>query len=171
MELSPGELQEILKLFVESELQELHLQVGDVTLQVSKNESNGLPTIAVPQSPRSQASVPSAPAPAAPPSMPGASHATAEPAVPPGVDRSGLHALRSPSVGVFYRRPGPDQPPYVEVGDIVRVGDPVCTVSVMKMFTQVGADRAGRVVEICVENETLVEHNEILMYIEPLEEG
>ena len=52
----------------------------------------------------------------------------------------------------------------------MKVGDPVCTISVMKMFTQVGADQAGRIVEVCVENEALVEYNQILMYIEPLDE-
>jgi len=168
LELSPGELQEILRVFVESDLQELQLQVGDVTLQVSKNESSSLPVMAVqPQAPSTGLSAPAmstAPSPTTR-DIPGT-----EPDDEVAVDRAGLHALRSPSVGVFYRRPGPDQLPYVEVGDVVKVGDPVCTISVMKMFTQVGADRAGRIVEVCVENEALVEYNQILMYIEPLDE-
>lgn len=172
MELTPGELQEILRVFVESDLQELQLQVGDVTLQVSKNESNGLPGIAV--QPQARSTGPSTSAAQAAPTGPsptsGDAPAGAGPDGKAAVDRTGLHALRSPSVGVFYRRPGPDQLPYVEVGDVVQVGDPVCTLSVMKMFTQVGADRAGRVVEVCAENEALVEYNQILMYIEPLDE-
>lgn len=173
MELTPGELQEILKVFVESDLQELQLQVGDVTLQVSKNESNGLPGIAVqPQARSAEPPRPAAPAaPTASPPNSGDSPRAAGPDGGPDVGAAGLHALRSPSVGVFYRRPGPDEPPYVEVGDIVSVGDPVCTLSVMKMFTQVGADRPGRIVEVCVENEMLVEHGQVLMYIEPLDES
>lgn len=171
MELTPGELQEILKVFVDSDLQELQLQVGDVTLAVSKNEANGLAGLSV-QPPTRGATVPSASVPVESPAPVGAEAGGRPPAAPAEqthVDRTGLHTLRSPSVGVFYRRPGPDEPPYVEVGDVVKVGDPVCTISVMKMFTQVGADQAGRIVEVCVENETLVEHGQVLMYIDPLD--
>jgi acetyl-CoA carboxylase biotin carboxyl carrier protein len=169
MELTPGELQEVLKVFVESDLQELQLQVGDVTLQVSKNESSGLPGIDV--QPEARPAAASSPETPAAPVVESPSTGAASAAAAPAVETTGLHALRAPSVGVFYRRPGPDEPPYVEVGDVVKVGDPVCTLSVMKMFTQVGADRAGRVVEVCAENETLVEYGQILMYIEPLDES
>lgn len=171
MELTPGELQEILRIFVDSELQELQLQVGDVTLAVSKKKSDGtgdFPVVAA----TPQAAPNTSPVPNAAPAEVSAAATVAGPSEPgaqPQVDRPGLHALHSPLVGVFYRRPGPDQPPYVEVGDEVKVGDPVCTISVMKMYTEVGADRAGRVVEIIVENETLVEHGQVLMYIEPTE--
>jgi acetyl-CoA carboxylase biotin carboxyl carrier protein len=172
MELTPGELQEILKVFVESDLQELQLQVGDVTLAVSKNDAGRFTEPFQPRAAGASSSAGANPV-ESPPSrvaQMGASSA-AEGAAQPQVDRPGLYALRSPSVGVFYRRPGPDEPPYVEVGDVVNVGDPVCTISVMKMFTEVRSDRAGRVVEVCVENETLVEHGQVLMYIEPLDEG
>jgi acetyl-CoA carboxylase biotin carboxyl carrier protein len=172
MELKPGELQEILKIFVDSELQELQLQVGDVMLSVSKNDAGMSSGVAVQPQPRTITE----PAPPSPTENT-AAHVESAAAVPgdasarPAVDRPGLYALRSPSVGVFYRRPGPDEPPYVEVGDEVMVGDPVCTISVMKMFTEVQTDRAGRVVEVCVENETLVEHAQVLMYIEPIDRG
>lgn len=167
MELTPGELHEILKVFVESDLQELQLQVGDVSLSVSKNATSGLGALPV-QSDRSSGAL--APIPAVDVSGEDVEHPS-PPLQEPVVDRTGLHELRSPLVGVFYRRPGPDQPPYVEIGDDVRVGDPVCTISVMKMFTEVASDRAGRVVDIRVENETLVEHGQVLMYIDPLEES
>jgi acetyl-CoA carboxylase biotin carboxyl carrier protein len=168
MELKPGELQEILKVFVESEIRDLQLQVGDIMLSVSKNETGAAP---IPMSPSAPAVAPPAgkvgtESPVTPPEVrDGAGPVESSPDAT--IDRTGLHELRAPLVGIFYRRPGPDQPPYVEVGDEVRVGDPVCTISVMKMFTEVGADRAGRVVEICVANETLVEHGEVLMYIDP----
>jgi acetyl-CoA carboxylase biotin carboxyl carrier protein len=172
MELTPGELQEILKVFVESDLQELQLQVGDVTLAVSKNEAGRFTDPVQSRAAGAISSASANPVESTPSRVAqmGASGA-AEGAAQPQVDRPGLYALRSPSVGVFYRRPGPDEPPYVEVEDVVNVGDPVCTISVMKMFTEVRSDRAGRVVEVCVENETLVEHGQVLMYIEPLDEG
>ena len=172
MELKPGELQEILKIFVESELQELQLQVGDVTLAVSKNDA-GVTATTVPGQQLRRTDTPPTSSPTESNTAQTAEPTPAVPAEGPvqAVGRAGLYALRSPSVGVFYRRPGPDEPPYVEVGDVVALGDPVCTISVMKMFTEVRTDRAGRVVEVCVENETLVEHGQILMYLEPTDDG
>lgn len=75
--------------------------------------------------------------------------------------------VRSPMVGTFYRRPGPQQPPFVEVGDMVAPGDPLCLIEVMKLFTTIEAEHAGRVVEIAAEDDTAVEHDQILFVIEP----
>ena len=43
-------------------------------------------------------------------------------------------SIKSPIVGTFYRKPGPDQPPFVEIGSQVNAGDVVCIVEAMKMM-------------------------------------
>jgi acetyl-CoA carboxylase biotin carboxyl carrier protein len=70
-------------------------------------------------------------------------------------------------VGTFYRAPSPQDPPFVEVGDRVEAGDPVCMIEVMKLFTTIEAQQAGRIVEIAVENATAVEYDQALFVIEP----
>ena len=75
--------------------------------------------------------------------------------------------VTSPSVGVFYRRPAPDQPPFVDLDSVVAAGDPVCLIEVMKMFAGVAAPHAGRIVAIAVEDASMVEYGQPLMYIEP----
>jgi acetyl-CoA carboxylase biotin carboxyl carrier protein len=155
MELSLSELREILRVFVDSELQDLHLEVGDVRLQVSKN---GAPPPPAPTAVRTPAAAP--PPAAAAPAVPAAD-------APDSVDRTGLVEVRSPAVGVFYRRPAPDQPSYVEVGDQVTPSTPIATIEVMKMFTEIPAGCDGTVVEICVENWQLVEHGQVLVYVRP----
>ncbi|CKY85825.1 Biotin carboxyl carrier protein of acetyl-CoA carboxylase [Mycobacterium tuberculosis] len=69
-------------------------------------------------------------------------------------------------VGTFYRSPSPKDPPFVEVGSIVRVGDPLCIIEVMKLFTTVEADRAGRIVSIFPGNAEMVEFGQPLFQIE-----
>jgi len=64
--------------------------------------------------------------------------------------------IRSPLPGTFYRRPAPDQPPYMSDGDSVAVGDVIGLVEVMKSFTEVKADVAGTVKAFLVENEDAV---------------
>ncbi|MFQ9514621.1 MAG: acetyl-CoA carboxylase biotin carboxyl carrier protein [Eubacterium sp.] len=75
----------------------------------------------------------------------------------------------SPLVGVFCSGEGPDAKPYVEVGDVVKKGDVVCTIEAMKMFNDVVADKDGIIKEICVENGSLVEFKQPLFRIEPID--
>lgn len=70
-------------------------------------------------------------------------------------------------VGIFYRAPSPDAPPFVEVGSSVDSGQPICVIEVMKLFTTINADRAGRIVEIGANDGELVEYGRTLFVIEP----
>jgi acetyl-CoA carboxylase biotin carboxyl carrier protein len=83
------------------------------------------------------------------------------PAPPGGV------TVSAPMVGTFYRRPSPEQPPFVEVGQTVAKGDPLCLIEVMKLFTTVEAPVAGRVVTIGAEDGALVEYEQMLLVIVP----
>jgi biotin carboxyl carrier protein len=93
---------------------------------------------------------------------PGRSESRTSDGVP---DPEDVYELRSPLLGVFYRRPAPDQPPLVELGSEVRAEDSVCIIDVMKMFTSVPAGANGRVVDICAEDGQLVEFDQVLMRI------
>jgi len=79
-----------------------------------------------------------------------------------------LHEIRSPIVGTFYRRPSPDQPFYVEIGDIVDPGQVLCIVEAMKVMNEITSDIRGRIVEIPVEDAHPVEYGQVLFRIEPL---
>jgi acetyl-CoA carboxylase biotin carboxyl carrier protein len=74
--------------------------------------------------------------------------------------------VRSPMVGTFYRSPSPKDPAFVEVGSVVKAGDPLCIIEVMKLFTTVEADRAGKVTAIFPGNAELVEFGQPLFQIE-----
>ena len=81
---------------------------------------------------------------------------------------AGRHAaVRSPMVGVFYRAPSPKDPPFVEVGSMVKRGDPLCLVEVMKLFTTIAADQDGRIAQILPANGDLVEFDQVLFVVEP----
>lgn len=76
------------------------------------------------------------------------------------------HVLLSPMVGTFYRSASPGSKPFVEIGQRVNVGDPVCIIEAMKMFNQIEADHAGAVTRILVENGQPVEFDQPLLVIE-----
>ena len=77
-----------------------------------------------------------------------------------------LYELRSPMVGTFYRRPDPDSPPYVEIGDKVKKGDVVCIIEAMKLFNEIKSDVNGTIKDILVEDKDSVEYNQVLFLIE-----
>ncbi|QIN80577.1 acetyl-CoA carboxylase biotin carboxyl carrier protein [Rubrobacter marinus] len=80
---------------------------------------------------------------------------------------NGLHAVRSPVVGTFYRAPAPGEGPYVEVGDKVRAGQTLCIVEAMKLMNEIPSDVSGEVVEILAENSGGVEYDQPLFHIRP----
>ncbi len=76
--------------------------------------------------------------------------------------------ITAPLVGIFYRRPAPDQPPFVEQGDIVAAGKTVCIVEAMKLKNEIQAEKQCRIVKIVVDNAAPVEYGQVLFLIEPI---
>jgi acetyl-CoA carboxylase biotin carboxyl carrier protein len=77
------------------------------------------------------------------------------------------HALVTPLTGTFYRAQSPTDPPLAEVGTVVEEGQKVGLIEAMKVYSEIVADRAGVVVEIVAQNGKLVQHGDVLMYIDP----
>ena len=85
----------------------------------------------------------------------------------PAERNGGLHLVRSPVVGTFYRAPAPGEEYYVEVGDHVGAGQTLCIVEAMKLMNEILADVSGEVVEVLVENSKGVEYDQPLFRIRP----
>lgn len=64
-----------------------------------------------------------------------------------------IQQILSPLPGTFYRSPAPDKPPFKNEGDRIAKGDVIGLVEVMKMFYEVKAEFAGKVVRFLVGNE------------------
>lgn len=76
--------------------------------------------------------------------------------------------VRAPMSGVFYRRPAPDQPAYVEVGDTVEKKQVLALLETMKVFQKIKSPANGRVLEINAENEAPLKDNDLLFVIEKI---
>jgi acetyl-CoA carboxylase biotin carboxyl carrier protein len=74
--------------------------------------------------------------------------------------------VRAPMSGIFYRKPAPDQPPFVEVGDRVKRRQVLALLETMKVFQKVRSPSDGRIVEIIAQNESPVRDNDPLFVIE-----
>ncbi|MBN2216211.1 MAG: acetyl-CoA carboxylase biotin carboxyl carrier protein [Pirellulales bacterium] len=103
-----------------------------------------------------------------PSAAPGASlpaPASEQPAPPP-VDDKRYGQIISPIVGTFYAAPDPDAPPYVKVGDHVGPETTVCIVEAMKVFNEIPAELAGKIVAVLAKNGEPVEYGQPLFKVD-----
>ena len=83
-------------------------------------------------------------------------------------DDSKYITVKAPIIGTFYRKPNPDKPPFVEVGDTINVGDTVCIIEAMKLFNEIESEVSGKIVKVLVEDATPVEFDQPLFLVEPI---
>ena len=146
-------IKKLIELVEESGIAELEITEGEESVRISRG------MVATQVAPIAYAAPQVAAAPVA--AAPGAAPSSA----PAAAELSG-HVLRSPMVGAFYRSSGPDSAPFVEVGQQVKVGDPLCIVEAMKMMNQIQSDKSGVIKSILVENGDTVEFDQPLFVIE-----
>lgn len=76
--------------------------------------------------------------------------------------------IKSPIIGTFYRKPSPDKPLFVEVGDIVSAGDVLCVIEAMKLFNEIESEVSGKIVKILVDDSSPVEYDQPLFLLDPM---
>ncbi len=101
-------------------------------------------------------------APAAPVAVPVAVAPAAPAAEAPSTDK----VVKSPMVGTFYRSASPGAKAFIELGDQIKVGQPVCIIEAMKIMNEIEADAEGKVLRILCENGQAVEFGQPLFIVE-----
>jgi acetyl-CoA carboxylase biotin carboxyl carrier protein len=157
------ELKEILQILEEKEITEFELEEEGMKLRIRRAGAAAHPpaVLAPPPSviPAAQpAPVSAAPAPARP--QPGAETVVSAPA-----EEEGLVVVKSPIVGTFYRTPDPNAPPFVNVGDRIRVGQVLCIIEAMKLMNEIEAELSGEIVKIHHESGQPVQFGEPLFSV------
>ena len=145
-----AEIRRLIRLVQKTGIGELELTASGRTVRIAANSASSGGVVIASRG---------APAPAAP--------ATVETAAPPAKPSENHAAITSPMVGTFYRAPAPDADPYVEVGDMVELGQTVCIVEAMKLMNEIESEVKGRVRKILVENAQPVEFGQPLFLVEP----
>jgi acetyl-CoA carboxylase biotin carboxyl carrier protein len=148
-----AELRQLIRLLQRTGIGELEVSSGDRTVRIAAQSHH---PVNVGFSPAAFAPAQERPAPAA--------VGKAE-SVPPATEN--LAVITSPMVGTFYRAPAPDADAYVEMGDLVEVGQTVCIIEAMKLMNEIESEYRGRMVKILVENAQPVEFGQKLFLIEP----
>lgn len=158
MTLSYSDVAEIVKIVDSSNCDEVSLELEGAKILI-RRKGAGAPAAE---------SAPSAPAPA--PAAAQQAPAPAQQEAPAGGEAAAAEVqgnkVCAPMVGTFYARPSPDEPEFVTVGAQVEVGQPLCIIEVMKLFTTIEATHAGKVTAVLAENGQMVEYGQPLFVIE-----
>ena len=149
-----AEIRRLIRLVEASDINELEIEEEGARIRIVKRISDDgvVPMQVAPLITSSEQASMVTPAEAAQPKI----------SVPPPDD---LVQVTSPMVGTFYRAPSPEAPSYVQVGDMVKIGQVLCIIEAMKMMNEIEADFAGTIVDICIENAQTVEFGQTMFTI------
>jgi len=153
------EIQHLIKFVAKSGASEVKLEMEDIKITIRTGAQGKNETTIVHQAPmvahQPVAAVPSQPVAATP--VEGSSED----------DNSKYITIKSPIIGTFYRKPGPDKPLFVSVGDTIGEGDTVCIIEAMKLFNEIESEVSGKIVKILVDDASPVEFDQPLFLVDP----
>ncbi|NNC49372.1 MAG: acetyl-CoA carboxylase biotin carboxyl carrier protein [Flaviramulus sp.] len=155
------EIQNLIKFVAKSGASEVKLEMEDIKITIktgSENEGTAIHYAPV------QTSAPQIQAPAAPVTEAAPVQAVAAPAAS---EDSKYITIKSPIIGTFYRKPSPDKPLFVEVGQTIAEGDVLCIIEAMKLFNEIESEVSGKVVKILVDDSSPVEFDQPLFLVDP----
>jgi len=155
------EIQNLIRFVAKSGASEVKLEMDDVKITIrtgSDSETTIVQQVPV-QAQMPQAVAPTPAAPAAP-AQDAAPAAAAE-------DDSKYITIKSPIIGTFYRKPSPDKPLFVEVGQTIAEGDVLCIIEAMKLFNEIESEVSGKIVKILVDDSSPVEFDQPLFLVDP----
>ncbi|MDM4767647.1 acetyl-CoA carboxylase biotin carboxyl carrier protein [Pelomonas sp. SE-A7] len=149
-------LKTLIDLVSESNISELEITEADGKVRIVKSDG----TVMVPMAQAMPAAMAAPAMVAPPPAAPAAAPVAAAPAAETG------HQVKSPMVGTFYRSSSPNAKPFVEVGQQIKEGEPICIIEAMKIMNEIESDKTGTVTKILVENGQPVEFGQPLFIVE-----
>ncbi|GAA4968145.1 acetyl-CoA carboxylase biotin carboxyl carrier protein [Algibacter aquimarinus] len=158
------EIQNLIKFVAKSGASEVKLEMDDIKITIRTGSDSSDTTIVhqVPAAQPIQQIAPVAAQPAATEAVaPAKQESTSD------SDDSKYITIKSPIIGTFYRKPSPDKPLFVEVGQSIAEGDVLCIIEAMKLFNEIESEVSGKVVKILVDDSSPVEFDQPLFLVDP----
>ena len=162
------EIQDLIKFVSKSGVNEVELETKEIKIVIKTGkQSTAAPVVyqaAPAQITTAPAQVMAAPVATAAPSTETAAPATTNTAA---ANEAKYITIKSPMIGTFYRSSGPDKAPFVNVGDEINPGKPVCIIEAMKLFNEIESEIKGKIVKVLVNDATPVEYDQPLFLVDP----
>ena len=153
MSMDIKQIQDLIKFVSKSGVNEVSIEEKDFKITIKTSQEPTYVTTTMPAVPAAVAAAPVAAAPAV--------------VAAPVNDDAHLITIKSPMIGTFYRSPGPDKAMFVNVGDEIVPGKPICIVEAMKLFNEIESEISGKIVKILVNDAQPVEYDQPLFIVDP----
>ena len=157
-EMNLTQIQELIKFVAKSGVSEVEIEQKDFKITIKTPAGRKEVVIAAP-APSYAAPLPAAPAAASAAAAPA-------PAAAPAVDAKYI-TIKAPMIGTFYRAAGPGKPVFVNVGDTIEKGKPICIIEAMKLFNEIESEITGKIVKVLVDDAKPVEYDQPLFLVDP----
>ena len=153
------EIQNLIKFVAKSGASEVKLEMEDVKITIKTNDGSTPVVVQEPVILPQQNVIHSQPLPTP----------NTEPAITPpeSIEDSNYITIKSPIIGTFYRKPSPDKPNFVEVGDSITQGSVLCVIEAMKLFNDIESEVSGKIIKILVDDSSPVEFDQPLFLVDP----
>ena len=152
------EIQNLIKFVAKSGASEVKLEMEDVKITIKTNDGSSPVVVndpvVIPQQPVIQQIA-----------QPEQDTSAAVPDI--SAENPKLITVKSPIIGTFYRKPSPDKPSFVEVGDTISEGTVLCVIEAMKLFNDIESEVSGKIVKILVDDTSPVEFDQPLFLVDP----
>lgn len=161
------EIQNLIKFVAKSGASEVKLEMDDIKITIKTGSEDKEPTYIqhYPMQGQMQQAAPQQQQAAAPQQAP---QAAASDSQENASDESSKYiTVKSPIIGTFYRKPSPDKPVFVEVGDTIKTGDVLCVIEAMKLFNEIESEVSGKIVKVLVDDSSPVEFDQPLFLVDP----
>lgn len=153
------EIQQLIKFVAKSGVSEVKIESKDLKLSVKTGASGNMVTHSEPVMINTQPVVQNVPLESK--TEPVSSHSVDT------VEEDHLITIKSPIIGTFYRKPSPDKPNFIEIGDLISEGSVLCVVEAMKLFNEIESEYSGKIVKILIDDSSPVEFDQPLFVIDP----
>lgn len=165
------EIQNLIKFVAKSGASEVKLEMGDVKITIKTGSDDAERTTFVQHMPMGGMQQPQMQQPQMqqqqPVATPQPETTTASGGNTPSNEDANLLTIKSPIIGTFYRKPAPDKPPFIEVGDSIKEGDVLCVIEAMKLFNEIEGEISGKIVKVLVDDASPVEFDQPLFLVDP----
>jgi len=156
------EIQNLIKFVARSGASEVKLEMGDIKITI-KTGSDSEVTHQIPVA----VQMPQTIAPALQQVDQSPITQSAAPEVNAAEEDTKYITIKSPIIGTFYRKPAPDKPVFVEVGQNILEGDVLCVIEAMKLFNEIESEVSGKIVKVLVDDSSPIEFDQPLFLVDP----
>jgi len=158
------EIKDLIKLVSKTGIGKVKIESEGFKISINGGSTNNGEQPIIVQAPASQ---PFVAVPVAPIAAPVVAATPAAPVVIAESDDAKYVTIKSPMIGTFYRTPGPDKDPFVNVGSTIQAGSKLCIIEAMKTFNEIEAEISGKIVKVLVDNATPVDYDQPLFLVDP----